>query len=282
METVVKNIVNYVLSTLIAICIIIFLIIQLASSSILSKKYILSKLDEIDYYGKIQKDVQSNFENYIHQSGLDETVLENIVSKEKVKKDTQLMISSIYDGIEETIDIQEIKDKLNKNIEEFLGNKQTTNEQKEAINTLVEKICSEYTSTLSHYKFENKINEYYTKVKKYIEIVEKASLVVIAVITILLLLLNMKKLYKAFSVFGTSLTIAGFFMTIVNLFINSKIKIETILLLNEAISNIIKNILTQVLSNTKIYAYSLIAVGILLTVIANFIHNQIKYKKNHK
>ena len=282
METVVKNIVNYVLSTLIAICIIIFLIIQLASSSILSKKYILSKLDEIDYYGKIQKDVQSNFENYIHQSGLDETVLENIVSKEKVKKDTQLMISSIYDGMEETIDMQEIKDKLNKNIEEFLGNKQTTNEQKEAINTLVEKICSEYTSTLSHYKFENKINEVYTKVKKYIEIVKKASLVIIAVIAILLLLLNMKKLYKAFSVFGTSLTIAGFFMIIVNLFINSKIKIETILLLNEAISNIIKNILTQVLSNTKIYAYSLIAVGILLTVIANFIHNQIKYKKNHK
>ncbi len=98
----------------------------------------------------------------------------------------------------------------------------------------------------------------------------------------MLLLLNMKKLYKAFSVFGTSLTIAGFFMMIVNIFINSKIKIETILLLNEAISNIIKNILTQIVSNTKIYAYSLIATGILLTLIANFVHNQIKYKKNHK
>ena len=85
---------------------------------------------------------------------------------------------------------------------------------------MVEKICSEYTSTLSHYKFENKINELYTKVKKYIEIVKKVSLVIIAVITILLLLLNMKKLYKAFSVFGTSLTITGFFMIIVNIFIN--------------------------------------------------------------
>ncbi len=124
----VKNIANYVLAILISICIIIFLIIQLASSSILNKKYMLSKLDEIDYYGKIQKDVQSNFENYIHQSGLDETVLENVVSKEKVKKDTQLMISSIYDGLEETIDIQEIKDKLNKNIDEFLGN--TRNNQR--------------------------------------------------------------------------------------------------------------------------------------------------------
>ncbi len=147
---------------------------------------------------------------------------------------------------------------------------------------MVEKICSEYTSTLSHYKFENKINELYTKVKKYIEIVKKVSLVIIAVITILLLLLNMKKLYKAFSVFGTSLTITGFFMIIVNIFINSKIKIETILILNEAISNIIKNILNQILQNAKIYAYSMIAVGIGLTIVSNFIHNKLKYRKNVK
>lgn len=277
----VKNIVNYVLSILIAIFIIIFLIIQLAQSTVLSKKYVLSKLDEIDYYGKIHEDVKSNFENYIHQSGLDETVLEDIVSKEKVKKDTQLIISSIYDGVEEQIDTQEIKDNLNKNIEETLD-AQVIKTQKEAINKLVDEICNEYTSTLSHYKYENKINRLYTKVKKYIEIAKKVSLVIIAVSIIFLLLLNMKKLYKTFSLFGTSLITSGFFMIIVSLFINSKIKIETILLLNEAISNIIKNVLTEVLHNIKIYSYSMIVAGILLTLIANLIHNQIKYKKNHK
>lgn len=277
----VKNIVNYVLSILIAIFIIIFLIIQLAQSTVLSKKYVLSKLDEIDYYGKIHEDVKSNFENYIHQSGLDETVLENIVSKEKVKKDTQQMISSIYDGVEEQIDTQEIKYKLNKNIEETVE-AQVIKTQKEAINKLVDEICNEYTSTLSHYKYENKINELYTKVKKYIEVAKKVSLVIIAVSIIFLLLLNMKKLYKAFSLFGTSLATSGFFMIMVSIFINSKIKIETILILNEAISNIIKNVLTQVLHNIKIYSYSMIAAGILLTLIANLIHNQIKYKKNHK
>lgn len=279
---IVKNIVNYVLATIIAICIIIFLITQIASSSILNKKYMLSKLDEIDYYGKIYEDVKLNFQNYIHQSGLDETVLENIITKEKVKKDTQLMISSIYDGIEETIDTKEIKDKLNKNIEQFLGNTQTTKTQQEAINTLVDKICSEYTTTLSHYKYENKINELYTKVKKYIEMAKKASLVIIAVITIVLLLLNMKGIYKAFSVLGTSLTTAGLFMAIINILIHMKIKVETILLLNEAISNIIKNTLTQILNNINIYAYSIIATGILLTLVSNLIHNKIKYRKNHK
>lgn len=278
----VKNIVNYVLATIIAICIIIFLITQLAYSSVLSKKYMLSKLDEIDYYGKIYEDVKLNFENYIHQSGLDETVLENIVTKEKVEKDTKLMISSMYDGIEETIDTQEIKDKLNQNIEEFLGTTQATKTQKEAINTLIDKICNEYTSTLSHYKYENKINELYTKVKKYTEIAKKASLVTIALISIILLLLNMKGIYKGFSIFGTSLTIAGFFMAIINILIHMKIKIETILLLNEAISNIIKNVLKEMLNNINIYSYSIMVAGILLTLIANFIHNKIKYGKNHK
>ena len=71
-------------------------------------------------------------------------------------------------------------------------------------------------------------------------------------------------------------------MAIVNILIQMKIKIETILLLNEAISNIIKNILKEILNNTNIYAYSLIVAGILLTLVANLTHNKIKYRKNHK
>ena len=75
-----------------------FLLVNLFSTTILNEQYILSKLQEVDYYNKMYDYVQSCFEKYIGQSGLDEEILNNVVSKEKIKNDTQIIISNIYDA----------------------------------------------------------------------------------------------------------------------------------------------------------------------------------------
>ena len=64
--------------------------------------------------------VESDFENYIYQSGLDENVLENIVSLEKIENDTKTIINNLYDGTSETIDVTEIENNLNNNIQNSL------------------------------------------------------------------------------------------------------------------------------------------------------------------
>lgn len=273
----VKTIIKYVITIMIAITMILFLVVNLASSTILNKNYVLSKLEETDYYNKIYEEVKSNFENYIHQSGLEESVLEDIISKEKVKKDTELIISNLYDGLEEKIDTQEIKDNLNKNIEETLGNSKLVVTQKNAIDTLIEKICDEYTTTISHYEYEKQINNAYLKIMKYIEVAKKIVLVVIAIGVILLLLLNIRRIYKAFSLLGVSLTSAGIFFIIVNIFINMRIKVQTILILNDAISATLRNILTELLNSINSYGYIMLGVGLVLIIISNLIHNVLKY-----
>ena len=95
---VVKSIIQYIIVTILALAVLALIIMNLFSSSILSKDYILSKLEEQNYYDKIYEDTKSNFENYIHQSGLDEEVLNDIVTKEKIKKDTNIIINNIYNG----------------------------------------------------------------------------------------------------------------------------------------------------------------------------------------
>ena len=50
--------------------------------TMLNKTYILQKLDETNFYSETYKIVESNFENYISQSGLDEEVLENIKKRD--------------------------------------------------------------------------------------------------------------------------------------------------------------------------------------------------------
>lgn len=273
----VKTIIKYMITIIIAISMILFLIINLASSTILNKNYVLSKLEETDYYNKIYEDVKSNFENYIHQSGLEESVLEDIISKEKVKKDTELIISNLYDGLEEKIDTQEIKDNLNKNIEETLGNAKLVVTQRDAIDTLIEKICDEYTTTISHYEYEKQINNVYLKVMKYLEVAKKVILVIIAISIILLVFLNRRRIYKAFSLLGVSLTSASIFFIMVNIFINMRIKVQTILILNDAVSTTLRNILVELLNTISSYGYIMLGIGLVFIIVSNLIHNILKY-----
>ena len=275
----VKMIIRIIVAFIIAVSTILFLVVNLASSTILSESYVFAKLEEHDYYNKIYDAVKSNFENYISQSGLDESVLENVVSIEKVKKDTQIIIGNIYDGTSDKIDTQEIKDNLNSNIEKSLGTN-LVNAQKDAINTFIEKICDEYTSTISHYKYEEQINSVYQRINMKIDMAKKALLVIIAANIIILFILSTRRIYKAFVMTGISAVTSGIFFIAVNIFINIKVKVHTILILNDTISEVLRSILGELLNNINIYGIVLLSAGLLFIIIPNLIHNILKYKND--
>lgn len=274
-----KTIINYILSIILALAVIVLYFINLASSTILSEQYILSKLDEHDYYNKIYEQTKLNFENYIHQSGLEEDVLDNIITKEKVKKDTHIIIGSIYDGLNQEVDTNEIKENLNKNIEKYIKNTSLSNEQKSSIDTFVNHICNEYKTTISHFTFENKINQYYSEIIKIINMSKKVFLITIGIDFLLLIVLNLKKIYKCFTSVGVSFTIIGLIMLISSIFINTKIKVQTILILNDAISEVLRNILSEILNSSLIISIFALIFGIIMIIIPNLIHNIKKYGK---
>lgn len=272
-----KTIIKYIITIILAIAMIAYFFISLVSSTILSEQYILSKLDETDYYNKIYEYVKSNFENYIYQSGLEETVLEDVVSKEKIRKDTGIIISNLYDGLNQKIDTQEIRDNLNKNIKETLEDQDMTVTQQNAIDTFIDHICNEYTDTMSHFSFEQQVNQVYQKVIKYMDLSKKVLLITIGLDILLLLVLNLRRIYKFVSLVGVSLTTTGAFLTIVNLFVNIKIKIQTITILNDAVSDTLRNVLTSMLNMVMKNEYILLISGVLLIIVSNLIHNIKKY-----
>lgn len=272
-----KTIIKYIITIILAIAMITCFFISLFSSTILSEQYVLSKLEETDYYNKIYKDVELNFEKYIYQSGLEENVLENIVSKEKVRKDTMIIINNLYDGLNQEIDTQEIRDNLNKNINETLENKKINTTQQNSIDTFVDHICDEYANTMSHFKFEQQVNQIYKKIMKYLNFVKKVLLITIGIAILLLIVLNLRRIYKFVSLLGISLTTTGLFLVIVNLFINSKIKIQTIVILNDAVSETLKSILTQILNIVMKNGCIMLVSGVILIVMSNLVHNIKKY-----
>ncbi len=277
-----KQFIRYVLSALLTISSIIFILVSTISSTILNEKYVLNKLEETNYYSNIYEAVKSNFENYIYQSGLDEKVLDDIVSQEKVKEDTKSIISHIYNGLEEQIDAETIKQNLNTNIENSLKNIKLSSTQKNAIETFVNTVTDEYTDTILHFGFEKDIYTVYHNISKYVELAKKIMLVSIAVCLILLVLITLKRVYRIFNFAAISSTATGIFLVIVKMVIASKINVEAISILNDAISLTLRNIASEILQNLMNYGCILIAVGIITIILANLIHNIKKYKKAYK
>mgnify|MGYP005768701527 CR=1 FL=1 len=273
-----KTIVRYIISIILTIVLIAWIIINIASSTILDEQYVLDKFEETDYYSKIYTMAESNFENYIHQSGLDEEVLQGLITEEQLENDTKKIISNIYNGTNETIDTEQLRTDLTNKIEQSLTNRAITAAQRRSINEFVDKIVEEYTSTISHYSYEEQINNAYTKIVKIIDVAQKAILICAGVSIILLILLSIKRFYKFLVHIGIALTSSGLILIIVNSFINAKVKIQNIILLNDAISLIIREVLQEIFDMIKNYGILVLVVGLLMIIIPNVIHYIIRYK----
>ena len=273
-----KRIIKYIIAIILTIATIIYITINLLSSTILSKEYVINKIEEIGYYDKIYESVESNFENYIYQSGLDENVLENIVSKEKIREDTNLILNNIYDGAEKEIDVQEIEDNLNKNIETSLGNQRLNATQQKSIETFVEQICNEYKDTISNFNYENQIYNAIAKIRQVIELGKKVVLITIIVCVILIIVLSLKRLYRVLMYLGVSLVASGTFFVIVNLFINANTSLQHILILNDTISEVLRNILSDILSSELNTGLIMLGIGLVFILISNVVHSRRKYR----
>ena len=273
-----KKIIQYIVATILALAILGLIIINILSSSILSKEYILGKLQNQNYYEKIYQETESNFENYIHQSGLDEDVLKDIVTKEKIEKDTRIILNNIYNGMDEKIDTKEIKEKLTENINNSLNGKISSSEQK-AINTFVDTICKEYETTISHTNYEKKINEALNKINKYIDLAKKAMMVIIGVTGVILVLLSIRRIYRITSKIGVAFVIDGLILILSEKYVSSNIKVDTIMLLNNGISDVLQSILNEILGNILKTGSILLALGIVLIIVYALIKSIRKIKR---
>lgn len=274
---IIKKIIKIIFSAILTISILLYILINLLSSTILKESYILSKLDQANFYQKVYEEVNSNFEKYIYQSGFDENILNNVITEEKVKEDFKIIIDNIYNGTNQNINTETIKTNLTNNINNQLG-ANISKTQQNSIDSFVDTILNEYTQTILHTQYENKINKAYTQINKYINLANKALLIIMAVLIILLILLNLKRLYRGVSYIGISMLSSGILLCIADIFIKMKVDIKNIVILNDTISKIIINVITELLANILKDGIILLVSGIVLIIIANLRRAYKKYK----
>ena len=273
----VKKIITYIIALILSVLFISSILIYLLSSTILSKDYVLDKLDETNYYEQVYELVESNFENYIQQSGLDEDVIENIVTEDKIKEDTKQILTNLYDGANEEISTEEIAEQLNANIEESLEDRDLTSDEEEAIKSFVQTICDEYEDTIIHTKYEEEINNIYQKIINYKKYAVQVLSITIGILLVVLIIMNHRAIYRSVKAVAISLLTNGILLLITNFYINSNLKIQTITILNNAFSEVIVNILTEIMSKILTYGWILTVIGVLLIIVSNLTHNLRKY-----
>lgn len=274
------NIIKFIIAIILTICVIALIIVNVASSTILNKEFILGKLDETNYYANIYTAVKSDFENYIYQSGLDESVLENIVPAEKIENDTKIIINNIYDGTNEEVDVTEIETNLKTNIENSLDHKLSATQQR-TVDEFIKRITEQYKDTITKTSYENSINNMLEKAKNIVDKLQKVSIIGIAVSVLVIIILSIKDFMAGLMLTGSALMSSGVFYILVNMIINAKVKIQNITILNDAISISLREIISTILKNLTTIGITLSIVGFVIIIIFAIIRSSKKEEREN-
>lgn len=272
---VLKSILIFILALIITILICLVYITNLLNNTVLSKDYVLSKLDETDYYNQISIYIESNFEKYINQSGLDDDVVKNLITIENVKENTQKILNNMYDETQETINNEVLEQNLRNNIENYLNKNNLTASQAD-IDAFVETISNEYLSSISHNKYEKKIYNVISTTENTLSKIKKIAIIGLIVTILLLAILNIKEIHNFFAKIGVSILSSGLLLIFTNVFVNRKIDVKNLLILNEAISHTLKSIVLDILTKISKNGLVFIILGLILIVVSSYVKNLLK------
>ena len=266
-----KYIISIILAFLLMLSILLTVALQIVSTTILNKDYILGKLDEANYYNNVYEQIKDSLAGYIGPSGLDEEVLENIYTREQVKEDINLIINNIYENKNDKINTEDIKEKLQNNIEASVGSGLLTKENRNSIEDFIDKIADEYVQNISHDPYFEKVGMIINKVKDMIGKVEGIIIFVPIILAVVILLLNIKQISSAIRFISISILTSGLIGIVIKLFIEAKINISNILIINDSFSEVIKNVINSILNNINTMSIIGIIGSIVIIVLTNII-----------
>ena len=253
-----------------------FICLNIFSKTILNQSYILSQLEEEKYYENVYYQIQNSFEGYIGPSGLEETILNGIYSKDKVKQDIINVVNYIYTGKNYEINTEEIQVNLSNNINESLLNYNLSEEEKKSIVQFEEEIINEYKKQITHSQYFDKLANYIPKIIENVLIIKIAMGVIGFLIIGILFFINKKNFVKFMITIIISILGSGLFLLFAKFWTTSKIEISNITILSDSFSKVISNILREILCKWNLYGIILSIVSIILLII----FNNLLYKDN--
>lgn len=265
-----KKIISYFFTFILIILLLTTSVLLIAKSTVLDKEYVLSILDNTDYYNKTKQNIENAFGNYILQSGLDEDVIKDLYDDEKLKKDINSVIDSIYENTSLEIETKSIEEKLQDRIDEVLEehNKKLDRDEERAIEKFITSITDSYTTEVAYdtnmvEKIANVLNNQINPLAFIGLITLVASLIIVLLI---MLLINKSKILHYL---GIMLLSTGILIDLIPIGIKASININTLLILNSSFSEMGINLINNTLKFTLITGTIMTILGIIVIIICS-------------
>lgn len=262
-----KKLISYMLVFILIILLTSSILCTIMTSTILNEKFTLKILDKNEYYSKIYNEIMQNFKNNTIQSGLEDSVLNGIISEEQVKKDVTELINSIYENKQIKIDTESVKTKLQQNINAVIAenNKKVSKDEQEEIDAYVNTIANIYKEGILYAdEYIPEIQNIVAKLKGIMEKGKPILYIVTIIVAIIILALNRKESIKYFSITATS---TGLLLIITKIMEVITMKTQNILILNQAFSKIVVNIIEEIMTKFLVFGIVFLIIGIAVNLV---------------
>lgn len=270
-----KKAISYIFSFVLVLMLLFLCLLAIVKSTILDEKYMLSKLEEANYYERMNGEIIEQFKNYTIQSGLSDGVLENLFTEDKLKQDINNVIDSIYTGKELEINTSEIRENLKENIlAEVEKEGKTVDFEDEAMEEYLKAIESAYESQVSYSTSTiNSIGSTFEKIISLAKTAQTILVTVIVVVAILLIAINIKVIF-GLNYIAISGMASGLFILVSRIMLEHSTDLKNIMVINQATSNVIQLIINDVLTKITIIGVILLVIGLVFSVIYNLLHKK--------
>lgn len=281
-QNIILEILRYIIAVLIGLALIGLFGINLAQKTVLNKEYVYERLEASNYYDTLLNYTYEHFTYYIYQSGFDDTILKDIVSKEKIIEDTSIIVENVYEGTEENIQTDTIKEKLEVNIQNYLKTKNLKAEQK-SLDEFSKLIINIYNGAINHSnKIEKLANNYLQKINNIIKKIKPVLIGVLVILISALVLISTKQLTKIINMSGVALLFTSIMLIVTKIFITNYINFENLDILNIAITNGLENTIKDITTRFNPVITIYLILGIIMILLGNYARAIVTEKQNRK
>ena len=278
-----KKVISYILSFILVLMLLSLCLLAILKSTILNEEYLISKLEEANYYERMNGEIIEQFKNYTIQSGLSDGVLENLFTEDKLKQDINNVIDSIYTGKELEINTSEIRENLKENIlAEVEKEGKIVDFEDEAMEEYLKAIESAYESQVSY--STSTINSIGSTFEKIISLAHTAQIIVIVVtivIAVLIIVLNIKQIF-GLNYLAISSMASGLFILLAKFLLGQSTDLKNIMLINQATSHVIQLVIEDLLTKVTIAGVVLLIIGLVFSIIYNMLYKKYFKKSEQK
>ena len=250
------------------------IVLTIFLQKLFKQDFTIKMLEKENYYSKLYAQIIEKFKDNTIQSGLDDEVLNGIITEQQVEEDIKSLIAGIYNKSKYTINTEKVKEKLEENIKKVIeeNSKKISNQEQQAIDIYVTTIGNIYSREISFAQnYIPKVQEVFSKIQNTIHKIALPLYISLGIIFVLIIFINKKESIKYISITAMS---TGILLIIPVIMEKNAINTHNILLFNQTFSNVVVNIVETIMLYFQNIGIIMCIIGLLL----NFIHIKLKNK----